>query len=155
MDATLLANNSQHCWLLHVASVYTAFFCSVIAEAQRNNVGSVCAALPTFSGPRTRIKHGFLGVCEVFLGCVLPTKHCRSQHCWALLHPFAYIHTETLFFLEFKSSLNELIFPKENKILRKGNRNKTIYIICKNYKLYITQYFKLFTIWASSLVHWQ
>ena len=24
------------------------------------------------------------------MGCILPTMHCRSQHCWELLHPFAY-----------------------------------------------------------------
>ena len=23
-------------------------------------------------------------------GCVLPTMHCRFQHCWELLHPFAH-----------------------------------------------------------------
>ena len=23
------------------------------------------------------------------MGCILPTMHCRSQHCWELLHPFA------------------------------------------------------------------
>ena len=39
-------NNCQH------------FFCSVIAEALRNDVGSICTALPTLLGPRTPIKHG-------------------------------------------------------------------------------------------------
>ena len=24
------------------------------------------------------------------MGCMLPTMHCRSQHCWELLHPFAH-----------------------------------------------------------------
>ena len=24
------------------------------------------------------------------MGCVLPKMHCRSQHCWELLHPFAH-----------------------------------------------------------------
>ena len=24
------------------------------------------------------------------MGCILPTMHCRSQHCWELLHPFAH-----------------------------------------------------------------
>ena len=48
--------------------------------------GSVCTALPTLLGPRTRITHGLQGlVC-----CILPTMHCRSQHCWELLHPFAH-----------------------------------------------------------------
>ena len=68
------ANNSQH------------FFCSVIAEAWRNNVGSVCTALPTLLGPRTLITHGL----QRLMGCILPAMHCRSQHCWELLHPFAH-----------------------------------------------------------------
>ena len=104
-DATLLANNSQHCWMLHVASVYTPccmllrvvdrsnfsannsqhFFCSVIAEAYCNNVGSVCTTLPILLGPHTPITHGL----QRLLGCIIPTMHCRCQHCWELLHPFA------------------------------------------------------------------
>ena len=27
---------------------------------------------------------------ELFMGCILPTMHCRSQNCWELLHPFAH-----------------------------------------------------------------
>ena len=68
------ANNSQH------------FFCSAIAEAERNNVRSVCTALPTLLGPRTVVTHGV----KRLMGCILPTVHCRSQHCWELLHPFAH-----------------------------------------------------------------
>ena len=99
MDVTLLANNFQHYWMLHVASVCTPcciwnrskvwannsehFFCSVIAEALRNNVGSVCTALPTVLGPRTRINHGL----QSLMGCILPTMHYRSQHRWESLHP--------------------------------------------------------------------
>ena len=54
-DATLLANNSQHCWILHIASVCT----------------------PCWS-PKS---YGFR---------ILPTMHCRSQHCGKLLNPFAH-----------------------------------------------------------------
>ena len=36
-------------------------------------------------GPRTLITHGL----QRLMGCILPTMHCRSQHCWELLHPFA------------------------------------------------------------------
>ena len=39
----------------------------------------------TMLGPRTRIKHGL----QRLMGCILPTMHCRSQHCWELLHQFA------------------------------------------------------------------
>ena len=37
-------------------------------------------------GPRTLITHGL----QRLMGCILPTMHCRSQHCWELLHPFAH-----------------------------------------------------------------
>ena len=93
---------TQHCWLLHVASVCTPcymllgvgaqsnfwannfqhFFCSMI-------VGSVCTALPTFLGPRKRITHGL----QSFMGCILSTIHCRSQLCWEFLHC---LHTTTI-----------------------------------------------------------
>ena len=48
--------------------------------------GSVCTALPTLLGPRTRITHGL----QSLMGCILSTMHCRSQHCWELLHLFAH-----------------------------------------------------------------
>ena len=62
------ANNSQH------------FFYSVIAK--RNNVGSVCIATSntahyTWSSWRL----------QCLMGCILPTMHCRSQHCQELSHP--------------------------------------------------------------------
>ena len=46
----------------------------LMAEAKLNNVRSVCPALPTLLGPRTRITHGLLGVYKVlwvvsFPGC--------------------------------------------------------------------------------------
>ena len=34
----------------------------------------------------THITHGL----QRLMGCILPTMHCRSQHCWELLHPFAH-----------------------------------------------------------------
>ena len=37
-------------------------------------------------GPRTLITHGL----QRLMGCIFPTMHCRSQHCWELLHPFAH-----------------------------------------------------------------
>ena len=109
-DATLLANNSQHCWMLHVASVCTPCCMLLYVVAQslkpvklfsqqlptflwfrdrrsvRNNVGSVCTALPTLLGPRKLNTHGL----QRLMGCILPAMHCRSQHCWELLHPFAH-----------------------------------------------------------------
>ena len=58
----------------------------VISVRGPNNAGSVCMGLPTLLGPRTLITHGL----QRLMGCILPTMHCRSQHCWELLHPFAY-----------------------------------------------------------------
>ena len=41
--------------------------------------------LPTLLGPGTHITHGL----QRLMGCILPTIHCRSQHGWELLRPFA------------------------------------------------------------------
>ena len=104
-DATLLANNPQHCWMLHVASVCTpcclllhvVACCSAKFETVQNFepttpkisfVGSVCTALTTLLEPRTRITHGL----QSLMGCILPTMHCRSQQCLEL---FAH-HSPTL-----------------------------------------------------------
>ena len=105
-DGTLLANNSQHCWMLHVASVYTpccmllyvvvccwakfetgqtfqpttpniSFVPRSLKRAQKCWI-AVCTALPTLLGPRTLITHGL----QRLMGFILPTMHCRSQHCW-------------------------------------------------------------------------
>ena len=62
------------------------FLCSVIAEAQRYNVGSVCTALLTLLGPSMRITQGLQSV----TGWNLHKMHCRSQNCWELFHPFAH-----------------------------------------------------------------
>ena len=107
-DATLLANNSQQCWKLHVASVCTPCYMLLRVVAQslkpvklfsqqlptfllfcnRRSVAqqcwTVCTALPTLLGPCTLITH----VLQRLIGCILPTMHCRSQRCWELLHPF-------------------------------------------------------------------
>ena len=64
-DATLLANNFQHCWMLHVASVCTP--CCMLLDV----VACCCAKLETGQ-----------------TGCILPTTHCRFHHCWEFLHPF-------------------------------------------------------------------
>ena len=98
-DATLLANNSCHCWMLHVTFVCTS--CCIllediahlilnrsnfwsqqlpfVAEASRNNVESLCTALPTLLRPRTRITHAL----QSLMGCILPTMHYRSEYCWS------------------------------------------------------------------------
>ena len=41
---------------------------------------------PTLLGSSRRITHGL----QSLMGCILPIMHCRSQHCWELLHPFAH-----------------------------------------------------------------
>ena len=49
------------------------------------------AALPTLLGPRTLSTHGL----QSLMGCIFLTMHCRSQHCWELLHPFALLFQHT------------------------------------------------------------
>ena len=69
------ANNFQH------------FFCSVITD---QSVAQQCWI-------RLHSSSNIVGATNVHyawftktLGCILPTMHCRSQHCWELLHPFAH-----------------------------------------------------------------
>ena len=57
-DATLFPNNSQHCWMLHVASVCT-LCCMLLRRVWKRS--NFCTALPTLLGPRTRFTHGLLG----------------------------------------------------------------------------------------------
>ena len=110
MDATLLANNSQHCWMLHVASVCTpcCMLLDVVAQSLKP-VKLFSQQLPTFNLFRDRrsvvqqcwirlrsssnisgATHAHYAWFQRLMGCILPTVHCRSQHCWELLHPFAH-----------------------------------------------------------------
>ena len=104
----LLANNSQRRWMLYVASVCTpccVLLGVVVAQSlkpvklwtnnsqhlfvpwsPKRNATMIFTALPTLLGPRTRITHGL----QSLIGCILPTMHCRSQHCWQLLYPFTH-----------------------------------------------------------------
>ena len=87
------------------------FFCPVIAEAWRNNVGSVCRDLPTLLGPRTRqdgyrlikaykvlsyvqtdavTSNNVASIRTGLYGLYLPHNALQFQHCWELLHPFAH-----------------------------------------------------------------
>ena len=98
-DAILLANNSQHCWMLHVASACTpcCMLLDVVAccyakfetgqtfqpttpnisfvpwSSKRSATMLECVrtALSTLVGPRTLITHGL----QRLRGCI-------SQHCW-------------------------------------------------------------------------
>ena len=113
-DSALLTNNSaQHCWMLHVAYVCTP--CCLLLDV----VGCCCAKLkpvklfsqqlPTFLLFRDRrsvvqqcwirlhsssnivgAKHAHYAWFTKTHGLYPPTTHCRSQHCWELLHPFAH-----------------------------------------------------------------
>ena len=114
-DATLLTNNFLHCWMSQVLSVCTpccklldfvaqslkpvklfsqqlsTFLLfrdrrSVAQQCWIRLIQHCCATLPTLLGLRTLITHGL----QRLVGCILPTIHCRSQHCRELLHPFAY-----------------------------------------------------------------
>ena len=89
---------SQHCWMLHVASLCTTYcvFLGVVTQSlkpgkllsqqlstfllfcdrwseESNNVGSVWTALPTLLGPGTLITHDFPGDSNVITSCDRPT----------------------------------------------------------------------------------
>ena len=76
-EATVLANNFQHCWLLYVASVCTP--CCMLLRV----VGSCCAKFETdqtFSYVQTDAT----------------TPNIVGQQCWELLRPFACSFTRSL-----------------------------------------------------------
>ena len=111
-DATLLANNSQHCWMSHVASVCTPcwmflckvwnwsnflsnnsqhFFCSVIAEALHNSSNIVGATHAHYAWItktcRLYSSHNALQVPNLLGNVASVSHHCQharnnSQHCW-------------------------------------------------------------------------
>ena len=112
--ATLLANNSQHCWMLHVASVCipccmllrvfgsccSKFDTCQSFEPATPNISFVpwsprhsatmldpfATALPTLLETRTRITHSL----QSPMGCNLPMMHRTSLHWLELLQPFAH-----------------------------------------------------------------
>ena len=45
----------------------------------------VCTTLSTLLAPLTHITHGL----QSLMCCILPTMHCKSQHYWYFLFPFA------------------------------------------------------------------
>ena len=110
-DATLLANNSQHYWMLHVASVCTAccmlllrvvalslnpinFFCQQLPKFllfhDRRSVAQQCWIRLHSSSNIVGATHAHYAWFTKTYGFILPTMQCRSQHCWELLHPFAH-----------------------------------------------------------------
>ena len=110
-DATLLANNSQHCCMLHVASVCTpcCMLLDVVAQSLKP-VKLFSQQLPTFLLFRDRrsvaqqcwirlhSSSNIVGATHAhyarFRKTIFPTMHCRSQHCWELLHLSAH-HCQT------------------------------------------------------------
>ena len=110
-DATLLANNSQHCWMLHVASVCTAccmlllrvvalslkpvkLFCQQLPKFllfhDRRSVAQQCWIRLHSSSNIVGATHAHYAWFTKTYGFILPTMQCRSQYCWELLHPFAH-----------------------------------------------------------------
>ena len=68
---------TQHCWPT-TSNIVGCYMLRPFAHT----VACCCVLL----GPRTLITHGL----QRLMGCILPMMHCRSQHCWELLHPFAH-----------------------------------------------------------------
>ena len=108
---------TQHCWMSHVKSGCTP--CCMLMQvvgsccAKVETGQNLSQQLPTFLlfSDRRRVAQqcwiqlysssNIVGAREVlytrspwsslsFMGCVLPTMHCISQHCWKLLRPFAH-----------------------------------------------------------------
>ena len=84
-DTTLLANNSQHCWMLHVASISTP--CCMLFDV----VACWCAKFETgqiFQPTTPNIS--FVPWSPKRSATMLDPFAQLFQHCWELLHPFAH-----------------------------------------------------------------
>ena len=113
----LLANNSQHCWMLHVAFVCTpccmlldvlACCCAKFETGQNFQPTTPNISFAPWSPKRSAtmldpfaklFQHCWgharslhMVYKDLFMACILPTMHCRSQNCWELLHPFAHYY---------------------------------------------------------------
>ena len=73
-DATLLFSQQHPTLLLFRDRRSVAQQCWIRLYSSSNIVGA---------------KHTHTHCLQRLIGCILPTMHCRSQHCWELLHPFA------------------------------------------------------------------
>ena len=82
------------CWMLFAQSLkpvklFSKHLPTFLLFRDRRSVAQQCwIRLHSSSNiePRTLITHGL----QRLIGCILPTMHCRSQHCWKLLRPFAH-----------------------------------------------------------------
>ena len=99
---------TQPCWMLHVAFVCTpcCMLLDVVAESLKP-IKLFSQQLPTFllfGDRRSVVQHCWIRLQSssnivgakhanytwfTLVGCILPTMHCRSQHCWEWLRPFA------------------------------------------------------------------
>ena len=87
------------CFLLHTLLHVVGCCCVLLRKVwnrsnfsannfhDRRSVAQQCwTALSTLLGPRTLITHGLQRLMGcILMGRILPTMHCRSQHCWELL----------------------------------------------------------------------
>ena len=101
MDATLMTNNSQHCWMLHAASVcpHSVACCWMLLRVVARSLKPVklfSQQLPTFllfRDQRSVAQQCWIRFAQLFqhrrlithglqrlMGCILPKKHYRSQH---------------------------------------------------------------------------
>ena len=56
----------------------------------RRSVAQQCCIRLHNSSNIVGATHGIAHGLQRLMGCILPTMHCRSQHCCELLHPFAH-----------------------------------------------------------------
>ena len=135
--ATLLANNSQNCWMLHVASVYTpcCMLLGVVAQSLKlvkilsqqlltfclfrdfQSIAQKCWICLHSSSKVVGANQGITHGLQSLMSCILPTMHCKSQHCWELLCPFAHSFTEMPQIIKTVLLVNRII-----QVVLKGRR---------------------------------
>ena len=121
-DATSLANNSQHWWMLQVASVCTSCFSKFeIACSKRSDSGERCGVekAPHYLNAWNRLS---LKPIKRLTACKwtqqLPTL--LAQQCWELLSPFAHSFTSKVGSYERESTFFFFWFNIESNFCSSG-----------------------------------
>ena len=132
-DATLLANSSQHCCILHVAYVFTP--CCMLSRVVR----SCCVRFETCQTDATSpniIRPTMLGV--VAFALTVLSKRCNnSEQCWELLCTFApsfrLFRTERQYFfpgVAWAAAVKQNIKKRKYSKKTASSELKSLFVVC-------------------------
>ena len=92
------ADSVARCWMLlrvvaqsvKPVKLFSQQLPTLLLFHDRRSVAQQCWICLHSSSNIVGATHAFYTWFQRLMGCMLPTMHCRSQHCWELLHLFAH-----------------------------------------------------------------